>query len=79
MITESESHLIPHLLGPGAADQVEESLEWWGQSLEEVFNYIGTTNNVYVEFGASDGKEFNMKYLSIHKCCDCNIPIPSQV
>ena len=31
--------------------------------IEEIFNYIGTTNKVYVEFGASDGQECNTRYL----------------
>ena len=31
--------------------------------IEEVFNYVGTTNKVYVEFGASDGQECNTRYL----------------
>ena len=31
--------------------------------IEEVFNYIGTTNKVYVEFGASDGQECNTRLL----------------
>ena len=31
--------------------------------IEEVFNYVGTTNKVYVEFGASDGLECNTRYL----------------
>ena len=31
--------------------------------IEEIFNYIGTTNKVYVEFGASDGVECNTRFL----------------
>ena len=31
--------------------------------IEEIFNYIGTTNKVYVEFGASDGLECNTRFL----------------
>ena len=31
--------------------------------IEEVFNFVGTTNKVYVEFGASDGQECNTRYL----------------
>ena len=31
--------------------------------IEEIFNYIGTTNKVYVEFGASDGQECNTRFL----------------
>ena len=31
--------------------------------IEEIFDYIGTTNQVYVEFGASDGKECNTRFL----------------
>ena len=31
--------------------------------IEEVFNHVGTTNKVYVEFGASDGQECNTRYL----------------
>ena len=31
--------------------------------IEEIFNYIGTTNKVYVEFGAADGQECNTRYL----------------
>ena len=31
--------------------------------IEEIFDYIGTTNKVYVEFGASDGKECNTRFL----------------
>ena len=31
--------------------------------IEEIFNYIGTTNKVYVEFGAADCKECNTRYL----------------
>ena len=31
--------------------------------IEEIFDYIGTTNKVYVEFGASDGQECNTRFL----------------
>ena len=31
--------------------------------IEEIFNYVGTTNKVYVEFGAADCKECNTRYL----------------
>ena len=31
--------------------------------LEEIFNHIGTTNKIYVEFGAADGAECNTRYL----------------
>ena len=31
--------------------------------IEEIFNYIGTTNKVYVEFGASDGQQCNTRHL----------------
>ena len=31
--------------------------------IQEIFNHIGTTNKVYVEFGASDGKECNTRFL----------------
>ena len=38
--------------------------------IEEIFNYIGTTNKVYVEFGAADCQECNTRYLrwDILKC-----------
>jgi len=35
--------------------------------IEEVFNHVGTTNKVYVEFGASDGQECNTRYLRENK------------
>ena len=31
--------------------------------IEEIFNYIGTTNKVYVEFGTADGQECNTRFL----------------
>ena len=31
--------------------------------IEEIFDYIGTTNKVYVEFGASDGQQCNTRHL----------------
>ena len=31
--------------------------------IQEIFNHFGTTNKVYVEFGASDGKECNTRFL----------------
>ena len=31
--------------------------------IEEIFDYIGTTNKVYVEFGAADCQECNTRYL----------------
>ena len=31
--------------------------------IEEIFNFIGTTNKIYVEFGASDGQECNTRLL----------------
>ena len=31
--------------------------------IEEIFNHIGTTNKVYVEFGAADCQECNTRYL----------------
>ena len=31
--------------------------------IEEVFSFVGTTNKVYVEFGAADGQECNTRYL----------------
>ena len=31
--------------------------------IQEIFNFIGTTDKIYVEFGASDGKECNTRFL----------------
>ena len=31
--------------------------------LEAVFDYLGTTDRIYVEFGAGDGSECNSRYL----------------
>ena len=31
--------------------------------LEAVFDHLGTTDKIYVEFGVEDGKECNTRYL----------------
>ena len=31
--------------------------------LEAVFDYLGTTDKIYVEFGVEDGLESNTRYL----------------
>ena len=36
--------------------------------LEEVFDYLGTTDKIYVEFGVEDGRECNTRYLR-SGCC----------
>jgi len=43
--------------------------------IEEIFNYIGTTNKVYVEFGAADCQECNTRYL--RSICGRLVPIVS--
>ena len=32
-------------------------------ALEAVFDYLGTTDKIYVEFGVEDGLECNTRYL----------------
>ena len=34
--------------------------------LEAVFDYLGTTDKIYVEFGVEDGLECNTRYLRSH-------------
>ena len=35
--------------------------------LEAVFDHLGTTDKIYVEFGVEDGKECNTRYLRSHQ------------
>ena len=34
--------------------------------VEAVFDYLGTTDKIYVEFGVEDGLECNTRYLRSH-------------